>query len=119
MVCLLGLDDGVFPRKTARDGDDLILDDPHIGDRDTRSEDRQLLLDAVMAATDCLIITYTGRDQRTNAPRPPAVPVGELLDVVDHASPQTGMVTVKALVSSSCAIIRFSLSTFATSPSEN
>jgi exodeoxyribonuclease V gamma subunit len=84
VVCLLGLDDGVFPRKTARDGDDLILDDPHIGDRDARSEDRQLLLDAVMAATDSLIITYTGRDERTNAPRPPAVPVGELLDVVDR-----------------------------------
>ena len=86
VVCLLGLDDGVFPRKTARDGDDLILDDPHVGDRDARSEDRQLLLDAVMAASDCLIITYTGRDERTNAERPPAVPVGELLDVVERTA---------------------------------
>ncbi|MDP8988127.1 MAG: exodeoxyribonuclease V subunit gamma, partial [Actinomycetota bacterium] len=83
VVCLLGLDDGVFPRTTARDGDDLILDDPHVGDRDARSEDRQLLLDAVLAATDRLVVTYAGRDERTNAERPPAVPVGELLDVVD------------------------------------
>ena len=29
-------------------------------------------------------ITYTGRDERTNLERPPAVPVGELLDVVDR-----------------------------------
>jgi exodeoxyribonuclease V gamma subunit len=33
-----------------------------------------------------LIITYTGRDERTNAERPPAVPVGELLDVVDRTA---------------------------------
>jgi exodeoxyribonuclease V gamma subunit len=82
VVCLLGLDDGTFPRKAPRDGDDLMLDDPHIGERDARTEDRQLLLDALMAATDRLIITYTGHDERTNLKRPPAVPVGELLDVV-------------------------------------
>ena len=85
VVCLLGLDEGVFPRKAARDGDDLLLGDPHVGDRDSRSEDRQLLLDALLAATDRLIITYAGRDERTNAERPPAVPVGELLDVVDQS----------------------------------
>ncbi|MBW3548573.1 MAG: exodeoxyribonuclease V subunit gamma, partial [Actinobacteria bacterium] len=84
VVCLLGLDDGVFPRKTARDGDDLVLDEPYVGDRDARSEDRQLLLDALLAATDQLVVTYAGRDERTNAERPPAVPVGELLDVVDR-----------------------------------
>src|SRR4051812_5623821 len=82
VVCLLGLDDAVFPRKGVRDGDDLMLDDPHVGDRDARTEDRQLLLDALMAATDRLIVTYTGNDERTNIACPPAVPVGELLDVV-------------------------------------
>jgi exodeoxyribonuclease V gamma subunit len=35
-----------------------------------------------MAATDKLIVTYTGNDERTNLERPPAVPVGELLDVI-------------------------------------
>ena len=83
VVCLLGLDDGAFPRRVARDGDDLMLSAPRVGERDPRSEDRQLLLDAVLAATEHLLITYTGHDERTNLPRPPAVPVGELLDVVD------------------------------------
>src|SRR4051812_39814069 len=82
VVCLLGLDDGAFPRKAPRDGDDLMLAEPHVGDRDPRSEDRQMLLDALLAATDRLIVTYTGNDERTNAPRPPAVPVGELLDLI-------------------------------------
>ena len=84
VVCLLGLDDEVFPRTGTRDGDDLVLRDPHVGDHDARLEDRQLLLDALMSASDRVLITYSGKDERTNAPRPPAVPVGELLDVVDR-----------------------------------
>jgi exodeoxyribonuclease V gamma subunit len=84
VVCILGLDDGEFPRKAPRDGDDLLVDDPQIGDREPRAEDRQLLLDALLAATERLIITYTGNDERTNLVRPPAVPVAELLDVVDR-----------------------------------
>jgi exodeoxyribonuclease V gamma subunit len=84
VVCLLGLDDGVFPRKAPRDGDDLLLAEPHVGERDARAEDRQLLLDALLAARDQLIVTYTGNDERTNIEKPPAVPVGELLDVVDR-----------------------------------
>jgi exodeoxyribonuclease V gamma subunit len=84
VVCLLGMDEGVFPRKSPRDGDDIMLRDPHVGDRDPRSEDRQLLLDALLSATDRLLVTYTGNDERTNAVRPPAVPVTELLEVVDR-----------------------------------
>ncbi len=83
VVCLLGLDDGAFPRTAPRDGDDLLLRDPHVGDRDPRAEDRQQLLDALMAARETLIVTYAGRNERTNAPLAPAVPVGELLDAVD------------------------------------
>jgi exodeoxyribonuclease V gamma subunit len=84
VVCLLGLDDGSFPRRTVVDGDDLVSRDPCVGDRDVRSEERQLLLDALMAASEHLVVTYAGRDERTNAVRPPAVPVGELLDVIDR-----------------------------------
>jgi exodeoxyribonuclease V gamma subunit len=83
VVCLLGLDDGAFPRRAERDDDDLVAAEPLVGDGDGRSEDRQLLLDALLAATDRLVITYRGHDERTNAERPPAVPVGELLDVID------------------------------------
>ncbi len=84
VVCLLGLDDGSFPRHIERDGDDLTARNQRVGDRDARSEDRQLLLDALLAAQDHLVVTYSGRDERSNLRRPPAVPVGELLDVVEH-----------------------------------
>ena len=82
VVALLGLDDGVFPRGGALDGDDVLQRDPCPGERDPRSEDRQLLLDAVMSAGDHLLLLYTGADPVSGATRPPAVPLGELLDVV-------------------------------------
>jgi exodeoxyribonuclease V gamma subunit len=87
VVCLLGMDDGVFPRAAARDGDDVLLRNPCLGERDRRGEDRQLFLDAVTAATDHLIVLYSGADERTGAPRPPSVPVAELLDVLDGVVP--------------------------------
>jgi len=83
VVCLLGLDDGVFPRRGSGDGDDVLLRDPCIGERDRRSEDRQLFLDAVAAAGEHLVVLHSGADERTGALRPPAVPVGELLDALD------------------------------------
>jgi exodeoxyribonuclease V gamma subunit len=84
VVCLVGLDDGVFPRIDAVDGDDVLARRPLTGERDIRSEDRQLLLDAVMSATEQLVITYTGADEFSGHRRPPAVPLAELLDALDQ-----------------------------------
>ncbi len=84
LVVLLGMDDDAFPRSGGRDGDDLTLLRPRVGDRDPRTEDRQLLLDALLAARDTVMVLHSARDERTNEARPPAVPVGELLDVVDR-----------------------------------
>ncbi|OBI12719.1 exodeoxyribonuclease V subunit gamma [Mycobacterium sp. E2497] len=88
VVCLVGLDDGVFPRFDRPDGDDALARTPMTGERDIRSEDRQLLLDAVCAATETLVITYTGNDEHTGHPRPPAVPLSELLDALDQTTTQ-------------------------------
>ncbi len=86
VVCLLGLDDGVFPRGARIDGDDILARNPLVGERDPKAEDRQLFLDAVLAAKERLVILYTGADERTGVVRPPAVPLGELLDVLDHTA---------------------------------
>ncbi|MEJ2888797.1 exodeoxyribonuclease V subunit gamma [Actinomycetospora aeridis] len=83
VVCLLGMDDQVFPRETRADGDDVLARDPRVGERDPAAEDRQLLLDAIVAATDHLVVVHSGADERTGADRPPAVPIGELLDTLD------------------------------------
>ena len=89
VVVLLGMDDGAFPRGSGTDGDDVLLRDPLVGERDRRSEDRQLFLDAVAAAGEHLLVLYTGADERTGALRPPAVPVGELLDALDLTATAT------------------------------
>jgi exodeoxyribonuclease V gamma subunit len=86
VVCLLGMDDGAFPRGSSADGDDVLLRDPLVGERDRRAEDRQLFLDAVTAAGEHLVVLHTGADERTGAARPPAVPVSELLDALDGSA---------------------------------
>jgi exodeoxyribonuclease V gamma subunit len=88
VVCLVGLDDGVFPRIGVVDGDDVLARDPMTGERDIRSEDRQLLLDAIDAATEKLVITYTGANEYSGQERPPAVPLAELLDTLDLTTEQ-------------------------------
>ena len=75
----LGLDDSVL-RSSAFDGDDILGQHPCLGERHPRSEQRQVLLDAVLDATDRLIITCNGADLTTNAPVPLVVPIAELLD---------------------------------------
>ncbi|NNG18861.1 exodeoxyribonuclease V subunit gamma [Naumannella sp. ID2617S] len=82
VVCLLGLDDGVFPRRTHPDGDDLLAGEPWVGDRDPRSEDRQVLLDAVLSATERLLVVHSGASPQTGEPRPLSVPLTELRDAL-------------------------------------
>ncbi|MEO8828213.1 exodeoxyribonuclease V subunit gamma, partial [Lapillicoccus sp.] len=86
VVCLLGLEDGSFPRTQTVDGDDVLARDPVTGELDLRSQDRQLLLDAVMAATDKLVLLYTAANPGTGQERPPSVPLGELMDTLNATS---------------------------------
>ncbi|NYJ03272.1 exodeoxyribonuclease V gamma subunit [Nocardioides thalensis] len=83
VVCLLGMDADTFPRSITVDGDDVLARAPLTGERDARAEDRQLLLDAVMSARDALVITYAGMSEHSGQDKPPAIPVGELLDALD------------------------------------
>lgn len=83
VVCVLGLDSDAFPRTGAASGDDLLARDPVVGERDRRTEDRQIFLDAVTAATDRLVLLYSGASERTGAVLAPAAPLAELLDALD------------------------------------
>jgi exodeoxyribonuclease V gamma subunit len=81
-VVLLGLDDDSYPRATRADGDDVLGRDPVVGERDPRAEDRQLLMDTIMSATQRLAVCFTGTDPVSGLRRPPSVPVSELLDTL-------------------------------------
>ncbi len=83
VVCLLGMNDGDFPRSPRPVELDLIRNGKLLrrpGDRSPRDDDRYLFLETVCAARERLVITYTGQSVRDNRPRPPSVCVSELLD---------------------------------------
>lgn len=83
VVCLLGLDDGAFPRRTPPSGFDLIGRHPRRGDRARRLDDRYLLLETLLSAREALYLSYVGRDPRDNAVLPPSVLLSEVLETVD------------------------------------
>ncbi|MFF0818444.1 exodeoxyribonuclease V subunit gamma [Rhodococcus sp. NPDC003318] len=98
VVVLLGLDDEAFPRSPGVDGDNVLARNPVPGERDPRSEDRQLLLDAIGAAGERLLLFYTGRDPVSGAPRPPAIPLSEVRDILEAmAGGLDGVVTAHPL----------------------
>ena len=88
-VCAIGLDDGVFPSAARPDEFDLMAVAPRRGDRQRRSDERNLFLDVVLAAREKLYLSYTGRSVRDNAPLPPSVVVAELIDYLAMASAAT------------------------------
>ncbi|MGQ0630868.1 MAG: exodeoxyribonuclease V subunit gamma [Sporichthyaceae bacterium] len=97
VIVLLGLDDTAFPRAGTTDADDILAwPARRPGERDPRTEDRQLLLDAVCSARDHLAVIYSGADERTGAAIPPAVPLGELLDALDGMATTTDGRPVRA-----------------------
>jgi exodeoxyribonuclease V gamma subunit len=94
VVAIIGLDDGCFPRVGHLTGDDILGVDPCIGERDPRSEDRQLLLDALMSATDHLVLCYAGADPVTGKTFPPVAPLADIIDTVT-ATVETGAPVIR------------------------
>ena len=82
VVCLLGMNDGVYPRTLAPLGFDLISQNPQRGDRSRRDDDRYLFLEALSSAEQRLYISYIGRSIQDNSRRYPSVLVEELLDYI-------------------------------------
>jgi exodeoxyribonuclease V gamma subunit len=82
IVCLVGMNDGAWPRPAMPQGFDLMAAHPRPGDRNPRGEDRHAFLEALLCADDALIVSYAGRDPRSNLSLPPAAPLAELLDTL-------------------------------------
>ena len=84
VVCLIGLNDGSYPRSRRAPGFDLMSEDIRIGDRSRRDDDRYLFLEAIVSARRVLYLSYVGQSNRDNAPLPPSVLVSELLDYAER-----------------------------------
>lgn len=82
-VCLLGMNDGDYPRSRPPVDFDLMAQDYRPGDRSRREDDRYLFLEAMLSAREQLYISWVGRSIRDDSPRPPSVLVGQLQDHLD------------------------------------
>ncbi|NLS13105.1 exodeoxyribonuclease V subunit gamma [Vibrio sp. SM6] len=79
-VCLLGMNDGVYPRSMPPEGFDLMNGRGKPGDRSRRDDDRYLFLEALLSAQQALYISYVGRSIQDNSTKVPSVLVAELLE---------------------------------------
>jgi len=82
VVCLLGMNDGDYPRRHDAPDFDLMAQagQQRPGDRSRREDDRYLFLEALLSARDALYVSWVGRSARDNSALPPSVLVGQLRD---------------------------------------
>jgi len=98
VVCLLGMNDGQYPRSRSPLDFDLMAAPGSYrpGDRSRREDDRYLFLEALLSAREKLYISYIGYSVRDNSVQMPSVLVGQLRDylaagwrILDSADSET------------------------------
>lgn len=90
VVCVMGMNDRGFPRSPTPPSFDVMAEDePRLGDRNVRDEDRLAFLEALLAARRAFLVSYTGRGLRDDAPIPPSVLVDEFREYLAARFPGT------------------------------
>jgi exodeoxyribonuclease V gamma subunit len=84
VICLLGMNDGHYPRSGRRKSFDLMAMEPKRGDRSKRYDDRYLFLETILSARKKLSISFVGQSIQDGSKRPPSVLVSELMDYIDR-----------------------------------
>tara|TARA_Y100000994_G_scaffold230321_1_gene215958 strand:- start:774 stop:4430 length:3657 start_codon:yes stop_codon:yes gene_type:complete len=85
-VCILGLNDSEFPRKSSPLGLDLMASSGRqIGDRSRRLEDRYLFLEAIISTRESLYLSYQGNDVTNNSERQPSLVLAEFMDMLENS----------------------------------
>jgi exodeoxyribonuclease V gamma subunit len=84
IICLLGMNDGLFPRVTRPPAFDLIARHSRACDRSVKKDDRYLFLETLLSAQQQLFISYTGQNMSDNSVIPPSTVVSQLLDYIEQ-----------------------------------
>lgn len=82
-IGVLGMNEGVFPRKAIRPDYDLIYAAPEAGDRILKEDDTYLFLETLEAADRHLHLSFQGKDLRTDATRLPSILIQQLLEGIE------------------------------------
>jgi exodeoxyribonuclease V gamma subunit len=92
-LCLLGMNDGAYPRQSTPRDFDLMSFHWRAGDRSRREDDRYLFLEAFLSAREKLYISWQGRRSTDNQKMPPSVLVSQLRDTLkSRFTPETSAV---------------------------
>ena len=83
VLCMVGMNDNAFPRRSRHVAWDLMASNPKKGDRSLEKEDRYIFLEALLSARDVFYVSYIGQDIQDNSIRQPSVIVTELLDYIE------------------------------------
>jgi exodeoxyribonuclease V gamma subunit len=85
VVCLIGMNDGTFPRSDRRPDFDRIGQRRRCGDRSLRDDDRYMFLEALLSARRKFYVSFVGQSAHGRSLSPPSVVVQELLDAIDES----------------------------------
>ena len=86
-ICLLGMNEGDYPRQSPKTDFDLMRLHYRPGDRSRREDDRYLFLEALLSARQQLYISWVGASAQDNSELPPSVLVGQLQDQLNALWP--------------------------------
>jgi len=82
VICLIGMNDGLYPRPGRKRSFDLMALNPRRGDRSRRHDDRYLFLETLLSARKKLYISFEGLSIQDGSKKPPSVLVNELMDYI-------------------------------------
>jgi exodeoxyribonuclease V gamma subunit len=94
VICLLGMNDGDYPRRDPAGGLNKLTAElgssaRRYGDRSLRDDDRFLFLQLFAAAGEVFYLSWLGADPRDGSVREPSLLVSELLDVAARYHAET------------------------------
>ncbi|HSH13941.1 MAG TPA: hypothetical protein VLA15_09335, partial [Desulfurivibrionaceae bacterium] len=87
VVCLLGMNDSVYPRSAPLPSFDLIGAAPRPGDRSRRKDDRYLFLEGLLSAREVFYLSYLGQSARDGSRLLPSVLISELVEYLERRLP--------------------------------
>ncbi|WWP01263.1 MAG: exodeoxyribonuclease V subunit gamma [Candidatus Dasytiphilus stammeri] len=82
IVCLLGMNDSLYPRLLTLRGFNLMIHQPQRGDCNPRDEDRYFFLETLLSAQNQFYVSYVGRSVEDNKEILPSLLVSELIDYI-------------------------------------
>ncbi|WWO98002.1 MAG: exodeoxyribonuclease V subunit gamma [Candidatus Dasytiphilus stammeri] len=82
IVCLLGMNDSLYPRILIPRALNLMRHQPQCGDCNPRDEDRYFFLETLLSAQNQFYVSYVGRSVEDNKEILPSMLVSELIDYI-------------------------------------